>query len=252
MLNFSSRSTSTINQISKVLNLRPSWGALGDWSQNLGTMSMLARGLYYVRVPTSNGLSATPWIVRGAYNSGTPMTYDHTVQLGYDTDGVAYIKGTDYDATQAAGGNATPIPPPTAGVVTSQSQIATLRVFQNPIQPSLKVMINGWKEVVAGVMYDYEGTPEFDLTSFVPGSGHCIVGIFMKDDYLTPIAYASTSIALNDPLTIADVNDVVTQAYTASHAYTPVWAFAVATGATQILDSDTFLDLRQFVKAGMS
>lgn len=250
MINFSSRSTTTANQIVKTLNLKPSWGILGDWSGNLGSMSMLARGLYYVRVPTSNGLSATPWIVRGAYNSPAPMVYDHTVQLGYDTDGVPYIKGTDYDTTQAAGGNATPIPPPAAGTVVPQSQLATLRVFQNPAQPSLKVMIDGWKAVVNGVLYDYPGTPEFDLSGFVPGSGHCIVGIFIKDDNLTPIAYASASIPLNDSLGDAQVNDVLGQAYAASPLYTPVWTYAVTTGATQILDSDAFLDLRQLVNIG--
>src|SRR5260221_892616 len=248
MISFSTRALDKAK--GQTFNLKPPYGTLGDWSGNLGSMSMLSRNMYYVRTPTSNGMSATPAILRGPYNSPTPLQINHVVDLGYDKDGVGFIMGTNYGANLAAGGNPMPPADPPAGKVIPQSQIATLRVFQDYIQPSLKVNISGWKAIVAGVLYDYPGTVQFDLTSFVPGSGHCIVGIFIQSDNLTPIAYASASIAINDDLTDTQVNDVLAQAYAVSPLYTPVWTYAVAAGATQILDSDTYLDLRQLVNLG--
>lgn len=248
MISFEQR---VIDKTRTTLNLKPQWGVIGDWSGSLGSMSMLGRGLYYVRIPTSNGMSATPAILRGPYNSPVPLQINQLVDLGYDTDGIGFIKGVNYGATLAAGGNPVPIADPPAGKVTPQSQIATLRPFQDQIQPSLKINIGGWKAIVAGVLYDFPGIYGFDLSSFVPGSGHCVVGIFIKDDQVTPIAYASTAIPLNDALGDADVQDVISQAYAANHAYTPVWAYAVATGATAITDADTYEDMRQFIKIGL-
>lgn len=248
MLSFSQR---VIDKARTKLNFSPAWGAVGDWSGNLGSMSMLARNLYYVRIPTSGGLSATPAIMRGPYNSPTPLAINQLVDIGYDTDGIAYIKGNNFGAMVAAGGNPVPAPPPAAGVVTPQSQIATLRPFQDLVQPSLKVNLDGWKVIVAGVRYNFPGYNQFDLSGFVPGSGHCIVGVFIQNDNITPIAYASTAIPLNDALGDADVQDVISQAYAANHAYTPVWAYAVATGATAITDADTYEDMRQFIKVGL-
>lgn len=237
-----------VDQIISRLNLRPLWGIIGDSQGNMGTMSMLLRNMYYVRYPTSNGFSM-PVPIRGPYDSPVTLQPGQCVKIGYDSENVPYIKSVDFGPTLSGGGNPVVVPPPAGGPVITQAQFATLKVFQDYNQPSLKVNINGWKSIVAGVLYDYPGTSQFDLSSFVPGSGHSVVGIFIKDDYLTPIAYASPSISLNDALGDADVNNVLSQAYTANPNYTPVWAYQVKTGATQILDTDTFLDMRQFIDA---
>lgn len=231
----------TLNQGKARLNLVARRAALGDSQGNMNTLAMAVLNLYYVRYLTTNGYS-TPGIARGPYVANVPLRPNQAVLIGRDTSGQDYILSADYETVLAGGGNPVPVPPPPSGKpYVTQDQLVTLRSSQYLIQPSLKVSVSGWKPIVNGIMYNFPGSAAYDLTSLVPGSGHAVVLLALKSDFVTLEAFASASIATNDALTDGDVNNALAQMTSGS---TAIWAYDVPTGATQILDSMTLLDCR--------
>lgn len=227
------------------LNLEVRKAVVGDVDGTMGTMAMLAMNSYYIRYQTGNGYS-TKSAARGPYLAGVKLSPGKAVLIAKDPSGQAYIFGTDYETELAGGGNPVPIPDPPSGPYMNQSQLTTLRVSQTPT-PSLKVMVNDGVDFSTGVGRYFAGNSAVDLSGLVPGSGHCVVVVAIKSDFATTEAVASTSISLADPLTIDDVNNALGSLSTGS---TPIWAFAVATGATTIADTDTFMDCRQLINIG--
>jgi hypothetical protein len=234
----------TRTTIRSSLNLEFRRAILGDWNGVVNDPFYLNSGRVWVRYLTSNGYSM-PVLVRGPYAASVPLKPDHAVIIEYDTDNQPYVARTDFDTVRSGGGLPIPIPTPPGGDYVTQDQIVTLRCSQT-IPASLYVMISGWKPIVNGVAYNFPGEVAFELSSFVPVSGHCCVGVFMQSDLVTPIAYASTAIGLDDDLSIDDVNAVLAQV---ALTCTPVWFYDVKAAVTQIFDTDTLLDGRQLVNA---
>ncbi len=225
------------------LNLNPIHAVIGDENGVVNDNVVWDSGRVFVRLWTSNGYSKAI-LVRGPYQSSVPLLPGHACVLKYDTDGLLFVSNTDFSTVQAGGGLPIPVPPPADGAYVTQDKLVTLRVSQT-IPASKSVMISGWKPIVDSVMSDFEGNPDFDLTSLFPASGtHCCIGVFMQGDFVTPVGYKSTDTALNNSLTIADINECIAQAKLNE---TAVWFYDVKGDATQIFDANTLLDGRQIV-----
>lgn len=234
----------TLNRGKARLNLSLRRALLANSQGAMNTLAMAALNLYYVRYLTANGYS-TPGIARGPYIASVPLKPNQAVTIGKDASGQDYIYGVDYETTLAGGGNPVPLPdPPSGKPYVTQDQLVTLRSSQYAIQPSLKVSVSGWKPIVNGIMYNYPGQSDYNLSSFVPGSGHVALLLALRSDYTTLEAFVSASAPLNEALTIADINVALAQASFGSTAF---WCYDVPTGATQILDSMTLLDCRQLI-----
>lgn len=225
------------------LNLEPLRAIIGDENDVIYDNVVLNSGRVYIRYETSNGYSV-PVLVRGPYQSNVPLLPGQACMISYDVDAMPYVSSVDFGTTQAGGGSPTPIQPPADGAYVPQDRIVTLRCSQT-IPASMSVSISGWKPIIDRTVYAFGGTVAFDLTSFLPAtSTHCAVGIFIKSDMLTPEAFASTAIPINDPLGDTDINAVLALATVGS---TPSWFYDLSGDALAVYDFNMLIDARQIV-----
>ena len=127
-----------------------------------------APGFIWVRLQTSNGLSA-PRRVLGPAGKAMSLQAGAAVNLEYDKMGQLRIAEPDNLTVIAGGSNpiAQVVQPTTATTPRlSQGSIETLRVI--PSSPaSLIVAVKGWNPIVSGTPYQFAGV-QVDLTSYVP------------------------------------------------------------------------------------
>lgn len=236
------------NRFRTTLNLEWNNGFLGDGTGIIDDPYWIGSGKMFVRFLTDDGVSLPTLIPGPSRALGVDLIDGLPVSIRYDK-GAPYIDNIDTARAVNASIRPTQLPPPSTGNGNgvTQDQFATLRCTQNLSQPSLTVHISGWKPIVNGQMVDNPGS-DANLSSFVPGAGlHCAVGVFIKNDMLTSVSFASTPIPLTDDLAVSDVNEVLDQATRTWPGVTLVWVYDVKAGATTILDTDTFLDARQFI-----
>lgn len=213
-----------------------------------------APGFIWVRLQTSNGLSA-PRRVLGPAGKAMSLQAGAAVNLEYDKMGQLRVAEPDNLTVLAGGGNpiANIVQPTTTTVPRmTQGSIETLRVI--PSAPaSLIVAVKAWHPLVSGTAYQFAGA-QVDLTSYVPSSGNmCYAVIFVKSDYSTIEVFASTARGVADlPLDVADIQECITAATAGS---TPVWAIKLVGGQTTITQDNLDLDgvdLRQMVNVASS
>lgn len=208
-----------------------------------------APGFIWVRLQTSNGLSA-PRRVMGPAGRAMSLQAGAAVNLEYDKMGQMRIAEPDNLTVIAGGGNpiAQVVQPTTAATPRlTQASLETLRII--PSSPaSLIVAVKGWNPIVSGTPYQFAGA-QVDLTSYVPSSGNMRYAvIFVKSDYATTEVFASTARSTADvPLDSADIQECITASTSGS---TPVWAIKLIGGQTAITQNDIDvdgIDLRQMV-----
>lgn len=234
------------NLVRKKTNLDPQSAVIGNGLGVIYDPYWINSGKWFIRYLTDSGYSL-PTLVRGPYTmpglvpkDGMPCTVE------YDAQGQLYIAKINFAQAVVSGFNPVPVPPPsnTNGAFVTQDQLVTMRCSQQA-NPDLTVHLSGWKPVVNQVAYDFPGG-DVDLSSFVPGTTgeHCAVSIFLQSDFATIEVQSSTPVPLVQGLSIDDVNETLTAA---SGDATIIWVYDIANGDTVILDTDTFLDIRQLV-----
>lgn len=233
------------------LNIEWDTAIVGDGSGNVNDPYWIGSGRVLVRFLTDNGYS-TPTLVRGPSRQlATSLTEDLNIKIKYDNH-EPYID--DVDVHAAVISNTYPVQnPPTSigsGDASTQDQLSTLRCSQDSDQPSLFVNLSSWVPIINKVAYNFPGE-SVDLSSFVPSTGlHCVVVIFVTDDYASTEVFASTPIPLVDDLTVEiDLNEALALS---SDGSTPAWSYDVRGDVDTILDTDTFLDARQMVNNAAS
>lgn len=209
-------------------------------------------GWVWVRVQSSNGLSDKRRVLPPA-GKAMNLKAGAAVTLEYDKMGNLRIAEPDTQTDLSGGVNVLAnIVQPGATPRMTQGSIETLRVV--PTNPaSLMVGVKGWGPIVGATAYQFAGAA-VDLTSHVPASGDmCYAVIFVKSDYTTTEAFASTARSTADvPLDAADIQECISAATAGS---TPVWAIKLVGGQTTItqdnIDVDG-VDLRQMVNTASS
>lgn len=229
--------------VQRTLNLKPLRGLAGDGQGNIYDPYVFNSGKVWVRYLVSSGYSM-PMLIRGPYKSPVPLSDNQAILIEIDHEGQPYVANVDFGTNQAAGG--TPFPPATIPPehFITQDRVVTLRCSQLST-PALEIMISGWKPIINNQVIDFEGDPTFDVSGNQPASGeHCVLLLTMKSDFITPFAYTSTAVPLNDALGVDDINEALAAMQV---DYTPIWAYDYSGDTTGLTDNDTLCDLRQIV-----
>lgn len=231
--------------IAKLLNLAKMPAILGDQPPGSTTAAQLydptIPGNVWILEITSNGYS-TKKSVRGPTSSTVAMRAGMPVLLKYDIDHKLAVDKIDFTAVQAAGGN--PLQNNAsdgqANAFVSTSSITTL-ICTPTAPPSTNVALFGWKPVIGRTVYDDPGAL-IALASFIPAAGlHCVAIVFVMFDFSTVEVFASTAKSTSDPISIADLQEAISQATVGS---TAAWVWRLHDGQASIVDADRLMDLR--------
>lgn len=215
---------------------------LGDGNGVLYDSNNPNSGYVWVRQLTSNGLS-TAQRVRSPYQGAPVIMANGTpVILKRDSDKQLFVAGPDFQGSIAVGVNpaVNNASDPQSNKWVNQGNIITAGCYPT-IPPSLKVWVNAWIVVINNVAYQLPGV-QADLTALVPAAGnHCLATVFVKSDFASVEAVASTAQSTLDPLDITDFQETLNGKSLGS---IPNWSWKLQGGQTTIADTDSFLDCR--------
>lgn len=194
-------------------------------------------GHVWVRVPTSNGLSA-PRSVR-APSKYFKMKAGDPVQLEYDKKGRLRIAEPDADGDLARGIDPFAQAQRDESDKFKQTSIQTLAVVADPVQPTLGFCVRSWQPIVGRTGYEFRGVRTYTaLGAFaLPSAGNMYyVVVFLKADFATLEAFYSTERPITDPsLGLADRQECLDQSSTGS---TAIWAQKLVGGQATITQGD--------------
>lgn len=232
-------------QYQKDTNVRPDVGILGKSSDESGEITDKdVPGNVWVREWTGNGYSL-PKSILNALPDGTHLYAGMGVEIGWKRNERAVI-----DKDRKSGGD-NPVRLPQQ--YTSQQSITTLLV--KPTNPSsLKVQVLGGRFTVGLTTYELPTTdetefPHVNLTSLVPASGnHCYAVIYLKSDYASYEAKASTAQSELLPL---DETDLAEAHASKTPFSSEIWAVRLYGDQATAENDDVYVqgrDLRTFFK----
>jgi hypothetical protein len=235
-----------IQDARKALNRDLLPARLGDGS---GTVYDLTQpGNYWVRKVEANGGLSQAFSLPVYANANVPVSDGIAVLIGYDERGRMCIYRADAGGLLNANISPYILNPLDTSVYgkTSSTSIATFFCQRHGDMtnfPLSVVVFPGWLEI-DGVMYFFPGGA-VDLSTLVPAADlHCYATVFIKTD-MTLEAFASTPVALTEPLTESDINECITQRSTGSLT---VWAWALSNAMTALSPDPTQnVDLRQWM-----
>lgn len=222
---------------------------LGDGT---GTVYDLTQpGNYWIRKQEAGGVLSKPLSLPVYPNANLPVKDGLSVRVGYDEDGIQCIIRASRTGLLSANISPYLLNPLDTAVYgkTSSTSLATFfcqRHGDTTNFPLSVVVFPGWLEI-DDTMYFFPGGA-CDLTALVPAADlHCYATVFIKSD-LTLEAFASTPVALTEPLTETDINECIAQRSTNSLT---VWAWQLFDAMTALSPDPTKnVDLRQWMNVG--
>jgi len=224
-------------------NSLPSHGVLGDVNGTI-TDPLLPLTNVYVRVPTSNGLSARLSVILPS-SANVQLLPGWPVLLGYDHNLNPIVLGTDTQTAAATGVASTTTVANANSVSTTQAMFETLALVS---AGGMIVNLKGWN-VIANDVYTAFSYSGIDLTSYIPSTGEtCYATIFVLADLSGVEVVASTPVLISDfPDPQSDINECLAGKSAGS---TATWAIALVGGMTSMnqyyVDTNS-KDLRQLV-----
>jgi hypothetical protein len=231
-------------EIGRALGTKRIPAVLGDVNGNIYDADRM--GYVWVQQSTDSGITQTLSVkMYGTVRMNPGMA----VLLSYDHHGELCVIGQDFEGMVASGQNPIVNNPLDryANSYINQEQIQTLicHAFGTTDAPSMLVVVRAWL-VRRGTLWTYLTEQQLDLTSYVPSSGNHLLAAVWVTAANTIAVTTSTAQATTTPFDITDLQECQTGINGQS---TPVRFWRLYGGQTGVVETDSWLDGRQFLYA---
>lgn len=239
-------SRNDVTSIRRSLHRNPDLAVLGQTSDASSPVFVNDRpGYWWVREIQAGGTYGPAIQVRGCTLPMVP-TPGLTVKLGV-VESEKQVLGPDFVSALAQGVNPTQSAAvdPNANNPSFVNQAFIATAYGQIVEGTLKLAIRGSVPLVAGVFVKVEG--QVDFTSNVPSAGnHCLALTAVLSDLSGFETQYSTAKSTGIPLDIDDLNEawaLMSDPLTNK----PLWSFDIGDGQTALVETNRWMDNRQFL-----